>query len=51
MDVVDHNKDQLLNLHFIMNVNSIVMIKLIERFLPIMCMIGKMNMVKVAFVV
>ena len=40
MIIVEHNRDHIINLYLITNVNSIVMIEQHKRFPPEMCMIG-----------
>ena len=51
MIIVNHNTYHIIKLHLITNVNSIVMIELHKKFLPIMCIIGKNWISKVSFIV
>ena len=51
MNILDNNKDYIINLHNIMNVNSIVIIEPNEAFLPIMHTKRKICIIKVAFIV
>ena len=49
MIIVDHNIYQIINLHLLINVNSIVMIELRETFFPIMIKICGKWIFKIAF--
>ena len=50
MIIVDHNRDHITNQIIITKVNNIVMIEQHKKFLPEMCMVGNMWIIKVSFI-